>query len=107
VPAFQLDEKCSLISLIIDLDEGKQFRFGQIKILGLDPELSRTLLAESGMQPGKFFDFSIVDKFFLKNRQVLPSDANFAEDMQLAIDEQEGSVQVTFDFRGCPELADR
>jgi outer membrane protein assembly factor BamA len=107
VPSFQIDEKRSLITLILDLDEGKQFRFGQIKILGLDPKLSETLLAESGMQPGRFLDFTLIDKFFLKNRRILPKDANVADDMQWVIDEQDGSVQVTLDFRGCPELADR
>jgi outer membrane protein assembly factor BamA len=103
-PSWDIDEHRALITLILELSEGKPFRFGQIKVLGLDPLVAKRLLFESGLETGSIFNPSLVDRFFERNRHILPSDALPEEDTQRVIDEQSGTVDMTMDLRGCPLL---
>jgi outer membrane protein assembly factor BamA len=104
VPKTDLDEPHGLINLGLDLDEGKQFRFGEIKVLGLDPQLAKELLRESGLVTGNIFDGSLIDKFFDRNRHILPADARPENDTERRYDENEGTVSIKMDFRGCPQI---
>jgi outer membrane protein assembly factor BamA len=104
VPRFNIDELHTTGTLALELDEGKQFRFGQIKVLGLDSALAEKLLHESGLEPGRIFDTSLVSKFFARNRDILPADASPFEDTERQLDERNGTVDIAIDVRGCPQL---
>jgi outer membrane protein assembly factor BamA len=107
VPATQIDETHALITLLVEVEEGKQFRIGKVEVLGLDPVLSEKLLRESGLEPGKIFDASLLDKFFERNKLILPSDAKPKENARRVLDESHGTVDITMDFRVCPQAAQR
>ena len=100
VPSFEIDQLHATAALTLELDEGKQLHFGQIKVLGMDPVLAKKLLHESGLEPGRIFDFSLMSKFFERNRQILPADASPFDDTESRIDEK-GTVDITIDVRGC------
>jgi outer membrane protein insertion porin family len=44
IPDTQFDDENGLISLVIDLDEGKQFRIGRVKVLGLNDAIRKGML---------------------------------------------------------------
>ncbi len=107
VPSLVIDEDRAFINLLLDLEEGQQFRLGHVKILGLDPLISQKLLHESGLEPGNIFDASRLDEFFRRNKLILPRDAAPEEDTERVMDEQTGTVVLTMDFRTCPRLLKR
>ena len=104
VPSFSFDERHAAVTMTLELDEGKQFRFGQIKVLGIDPLLAEKRLNESGLEPGRIFDTSLLGKFVAHNRDILPADAMPSGDTKRRIDEGTGTVDITMDVRGCPPL---
>jgi outer membrane protein assembly factor BamA len=106
VPLFNINETTAVVSLTIEVEEGPQFRFGQVKVLGLDPALAQKLLHESGLDTGSIFDVSRVHEFFQRNRLILPKDASEIENTRRLLDQREGVVDITMDFRGCPLVAE-
>jgi outer membrane protein assembly factor BamA len=60
------DDKSAMISLIIVLDEGKQFRVGKVVTYNLDPEKEGKL--KSLIQPGDIYNSEPFGDFFRKNR---------------------------------------
>jgi len=102
VPSFQINESSSLITLILELDEGKQFRVGKFTILGLEASLAQTLIAESGLERGSIFNPRLLKQFFERNRSVVPSDANPDNDVERKANEQKATVDIIMDFRSCP-----
>ena len=107
VPQFVIDEPSGLVTLTAEIDEGKQFHFGEVKVLGLDAELARSLLQQSGIESGRVLDSSLLEKFFKENVLLLPQNAISSEDTQRRINEEHATVDITMDFRGCPQLTDQ
>jgi outer membrane protein assembly factor BamA len=106
VPSFDINEPHGLVKLNFEIDEGKQFRFGEVKVLGLDPGLAQDLLRRSGLKRGNVFDWTLLEKFFKDNVLLLPKDAISFDDTQRRINEEQATVDITMDFRGCPQLPD-
>jgi len=107
IPTFAIDDSRGLVTLNLDMDEGKQFRFGEVKVLGLDPGLAKALLHQSGLETGNIFNWALPEKFLKDNVLILPQDANSKEDIQRRVNEEQATVDITMDFRGCPTLSDR
>ena len=105
LPAFSIDDKNALIPVALEIEEGKRYSFGRIEILGLEPPLAQRLLRESGIETGAVFDVSLWDKFLEQNKTLLPHDAAPESDTLRRLDEQQGTVDVTIDFRRCPIVA--
>jgi outer membrane protein assembly factor BamA len=60
------DDKSAMISLIMVLDEGKQFRVGRVEAYNLDPEKEAKL--KSLIQPGDIYNSEPFGDFLRKNR---------------------------------------
>src|SRR5215469_3089942 len=90
-PTFDDDEKLGFLE--IDVDEGKQFRVSTIDILGADSQVLNDLL----LKPGEVYNVRLVDLFLRKH---LPG-ANVEDRriVQRVLDERNGKVALTFDFR--------
>jgi len=56
VPETQFDDKNKLISLEIDIDEGKQFYISNINVLGLDELARQELLKSLPIKPGQIYN---------------------------------------------------
>ena len=93
LPESTVDEQNALVSVDFDSDEGKQFHFGKVEILGLDQELAQQLLREYKLEPGDVFD--------LKKIEELKADPHFREEDQVErwLDEKSGTVCFVVDAR--------
>lgn len=104
-PLMDFDDVRQRVSLVLNLDEQKQFRVGKIEILGLDPKTEALL--RSKLKPGDVFNFQIVEDFYKDNKTLLPPDASPADDEVVRKRNViEGTVDLVFDFRTCPSPQD-
>ena len=97
----QIDNIQQEIALTLSLDEGLQFRFGQIEIVGLDARLEREL--RSKLTSGDVVNFQLIRDFYQTHKPELPEEV-LAEDTQLRRNVKEKTVDAFFDFRSCSQL---
>jgi hypothetical protein len=97
VPSTTFDDEKKLGFLEIDVDEGKKFYVSSIGILGADPEVLHDLL----LTKGQVYNVRLVNLFLRKH---LPgADVNDPNVQQRVLDERNGTVALTFDFRSGTE----
>jgi outer membrane protein assembly factor BamA len=106
VPDTQFDDEIGLISLVIDIDEGKQFRVGSVKVLGLD-DAAREEMLKALPKRGEIFSDKIWEQSLVTYFPMLPDCGcgyvadGIAQKMK-RVDESTETVSLTFDFRSCP-----
>jgi outer membrane protein assembly factor BamA len=105
VPDTQFDDENGLISLVIDVDEGKQFRIGSVKVLGLD-DAGREEMLKTLPKRGEIFNDRIWEKALVSYYPMLPDRgcgyvADEIVQKMRKIDERTETVSLTFDFRPC------
>ena len=98
-PLIEVDDRSGMISLIMELDEGRQFRLRKIEVQGLDPQTEDRLKWQ--MKPGDIFNSYFVEAFFADNKNILPSGAS-PENAELYKNEKNRTVDVLFRFPTCP-----
>lgn len=91
------DDKNATISLIMVLDEGKQFRIRSLDVQGLDQQTTGSL--KWRVQPGDLYDFEFFKDFFTDNRNILPSGGASQSNH---MNEERGTVDIRFVFPSCP-----
>jgi outer membrane protein assembly factor BamA len=97
VPSSTFDDEKKLGSLEIDVDEGKQFYVNSINIVGANSHVLKDLL----LTPGQVYNVRLVNLFLRKH---LPgADVNDPRIQQRLLDERNGTVALTFDFRSRTE----
>lgn|SRR5262249_45794348 len=94
VPLFQFEEGTGRISVILEVDEGKQYHLGQVSILGLNKDVADKLFQDSGLRSGVVLSTELVEDFMRKNRSVFPSGA--AEDIERKINNESNTVDLIF-----------
>lgn len=102
VPSTQIDEKTGRITLVVEIDEGKQFRIGRVEIVGYDRPSVRAFLTSLGIAPGEIFDGSRFDEF----EQQVPS-AALPDEFRLGaavrtVNENRGTIDLTLRVDFCP-----
>jgi outer membrane protein assembly factor BamA len=103
VPTTQTDEKTARITLTLEIEEGKQFRIGNIKVLGQDPSTSRQRLESSGLISGNIFDPTRLDEFY-RDSGMAWADVYPPEDyIERHIDEEKGIVDLILRSPGLDE----
>ena len=100
-PITEIDEVRRRISLIIKVDEQRQYRVGEFEILGLDQGLESEL--KSILKPGEIYNSKLVYDFFADHKAVLPTDV-WPESMRINRDTRNGLLSGVFDFRTCQQL---
>jgi outer membrane protein assembly factor BamA len=98
IPNTQFNDERQTISLVIDIDEGKQFHVSRVSLLGLDDHV----LEDSLLKRGNVYDQRVVDLFLQEHASSLPSGASPDPRVDLRLDERAATVAITFDFRACP-----
>ena len=98
-PLTEVDDSSGMISLIMELDEGRQFRVRRIEVQGLDPQTEGRL--KWRIKPGDIFNGKFLGDFFADNKNILPSGAS-PENAELHKNEKSGTVDVLFRFPTCP-----
>jgi hypothetical protein len=97
VPATTFDDEKKLAFLAIDVDEGKQFLVSSISIVGADAKV----LNDLALTPGQIYNARLVELFLRKHVPV--ADVNDPNVQRRLLDERNGTVALTFDFRNCPD----
>jgi outer membrane protein insertion porin family len=102
VPNTIFDDEKKLAYLDIDLDEGKQFFFSSVNVLGVDERAQQEISKDFPI--GQVYNWRLVERFLVKHASTL----NFAPDdpqhIDRRVDERAGTVAITLDARPC--LAD-
>ena len=95
-PVTEADDATRRISLVMELDEGKQFRVGKVEVLGLEPGKAAALT--SRVKPGDVFQYSLVETFVKAN---IPAflDVTSSEVLRMHESEKDGTVDIVTDFR--------
>ena len=99
MPVTEVDNRSGMISVILELDEGKQFRIRSVEVQGLDPQMNGAL--KWRLHPGDIFNYELFKDFFTDNENVLPSGAS-PVNAELHKDEKSGTVDIRFVFPSCP-----
>lgn len=100
-PEMRFDDTSRQILLVLDLDQGKQYRIGTIAVLGLSSPLENDL--RSMLRPGDVFDDQLLNDFYDSHPSELAADATPA-DAEVLKDVRAGTVDLVFDFRGCAQI---
>ena len=102
VPNTKVDDTRNLISLKMDLDEGKRFHVRSINILGLDEDIKQELLRSTPIKPGQIYNGRLWESFILKSAPLIP-ECTCGSVPQFQADDKSGAVVLTLDFRPCPQ----
>jgi outer membrane protein assembly factor BamA len=102
VPSTQIDDKTAGVALLVEISEGRQFRIGNVEIVGFDTPAIHTFLLEFGIAPGVVFDSSQLDGLNEDIQSILPGRFNLEDDLKRRLDEDRGTVDLIFNIRACP-----
>ena len=100
VPDTKYDDEDKLISSVIDIDEGRQFYVGSIKVFGLDEGAKREFLSTLPFKRGQVYTCGLWE-WSLKQNAARFSDCGChgARGLPPRLNETSAAVTVTFDFR--------
>lgn len=102
-PLTEIDDGARRISLIMELEQEKQFRLGKVEVFGQNPTL--VTLFESKFKPGDIFDERSARDFIKEHKAELPPNT-LPEDLWLRRNVRTGTVDLRFSFDACPNLDD-
>jgi outer membrane protein assembly factor BamA len=100
-PLTDIDDETGRISLIMELDQEKQFRLAKIEVFGTDANM--VALVKSKFRPGDVFNSQLIKSFLAENKSSLPPDVSF-QDIDLHRDINHGTVDMRFNFQTCEQL---
>ncbi|HXA55861.1 MAG TPA: POTRA domain-containing protein [Candidatus Acidoferrum sp.] len=100
-PDTEIDEMRQQIALVMSLQEGTQFRLGNIEIVGLDSVLESEL--RSKMRPGDVLNFQLIVDLYQEHKSELPEEA-LPGDTEFHTNMKERIADASFDFRSCAQL---
>jgi hypothetical protein len=87
------------ISLVVNLDQKKQFHIRNVEIVGLDLRLETRL--RGLVRPGEVYNSEVLADFIKENKSVLPSGLSLDDAKQVLRNVKAGIVDLAFDFRTC------
>ena len=100
VPDTQFDDENQLVSLVIDVDEGKQFYVRSVDVLGLDEASRQEVLKDFPV--GQIYNQRLFVQWVVKLYPVLKFTGDDPWHTLKRLDEKEGTVDITLDARPCP-----
>ena len=90
------DQSSQTIAIVIDVNEGPQYRWGSIQVIGLDAKTEALL--RSRLTTGSPVNPKVIRDFYRDNKSLLPVGAS-PESVKWRSDAQRAIVDLTFDFR--------
>jgi len=91
------------ISLVMELDQQKQYRLGKIEVFGPNPAVETFL--KSKLKPGDVYNWKAVEKILKENEGVLPPNIS-PSDFESRRNVKNGTVDLRFNFQTCPQIQD-
>ena len=98
VPGTTFDDAKGMISLDVDLDQGKQFHVGSINIIGLDEHSRREILKDFPI--GQIYNEKLFRLFLEKYSSVFKLHADDPRLIERRLDEPTGTIAIT--LYACP-----
>jgi outer membrane protein assembly factor BamA len=103
-PVTEIDDSYEhRISLVMELDQEKQYRVGKVEVFASNPAIEMFL--KSKLKPGDIFGSRTIENFIKDNKALLPPDIS-AEDFELRRNVKNGTVNIRFNVQICPQLLD-
>lgn len=99
-PNLRFDDENKRISLVIDLNEDRQFRVEGVEVFGLDRRLWGPTL-RTKLVPGQVFNPVLAEDVFTENKAALPADASSGDYIQITQNIKKATVVIEFDFAPC------
>jgi len=100
VPETTIDEEGSRVDLMIKVDEQNPYHISKIEVLGLGPAAQKHLSVPQ--ETGDVFNLILWRDFFKDNGPHLPADASQDKNLRIRRNVDNGTLDITFDFRACP-----
>jgi hypothetical protein len=97
----QIDNSQLNIALRIECDEGSQFFVDHINIVGLDEHTFQRLRKSLYLKPGDQYNENLADLLLVKNSDLLAPDRSIRDRIKLDLNENIGTVAMTYDFTQC------
>jgi outer membrane protein assembly factor BamA len=72
VPDTQVDEANRSVSLVIDVEQGKQFRVAKTNVIGLETRLAARIARNWPLKPGDVYNAALAYRFLEKNAPLVP-----------------------------------
>jgi TonB family protein len=101
IPNTAVGEEGRSILLDVDIDEGKKFFVSRIDIMGLDEPVFQNARQDLLVKPGNVYDQRLVKLFLQNHASLLPANVPPDSSIDLRLDEEAGTVALTYDFRPC------
>jgi hypothetical protein len=93
------DDVNQTVALVMDITEGEKYRWGNIKVIGLDPAIETVLRSRLAM--GSPVNRKLIQDFYQEYKSLLPVGAS-PETVRWDRDAQRAVVDLTFDFSSPP-----
>jgi hypothetical protein len=100
IPNAMLDEEKRLISLEIDIDEGRQFLLTEIHILGVDEASQQEILKDAPI--GQIYNARLFGLFLKRHAAAIKFSPDDPAHISGDLNEPLGTVEITLDARPCP-----
>lgn len=100
-PTTNFDEMNQQIALVLSLQEGFEWRVGNIEIVGLNPVLESDF--RSKIKTGDILHSQLIDDFYQDHKSELPEKVG-PEDTQFHFNVKERTADALFDFRSCSQV---
>ena len=97
-PIPDIDDETGRLSLLMVLDENKQFRVAKIEAFGPDPKMEALL--KSKFKPGDVLNSQLIENVLAEHKSSLPPDVSI-EDVDLRRNVRRGTVNLQFNFQAC------
>ena len=91
------------ISLVMEIDQQKQFHVGTIEVFSSNPAIEPLL--RSKLRAGDVFNSHLIQSFLSENKTSLPPDVSLA-DVDVHRDVRNGTADLRFNLRTCPQVED-
>jgi hypothetical protein len=85
-----------LMSVVVNMEEGSQFRVGSAKVVGFDRQTS---ILKIKLKVGDVFNANFVDDFFQDNKALLPAGVSPRENVRVKQHLRDATVAIVFDLR--------
>jgi surface antigen-like variable number repeat protein len=100
-PLTDIDDARGRISLIMEVDQEKQYRLEKIEVFSSNPTIETALRTK--LHPGDVFNTQLIQDFLTENKSSLPTDVSM-RDIELRRNVKSGTVDVRFNFQTCPQV---
>jgi len=100
-PIMDMDDQNHRISLMMEIDQEKQYRLGKVEVFGPDTQIENLL--KSKLKRGDVYQHRVVEKFLKEYKSSLPPDISL-QDIDFHRNVNSGTMDIRFNFQTCPQL---